>query len=180
MPGKRLTALILAAFSITALRAQDTAATATPSSHTSAGPRPPVGEMKIAAPKLPPVIHICMAHCGPLMWDHGHYINFGPENTSIYTIKSFTRKSVIIHRTDKGRFPLTATLSGQMSDDGESVVNGKILWTSGNSGSSPFTAEWGSKLPRKIRMKVNAGGSTSLVTRPPTSPSRKPMNGRNN
>ena len=151
MPGTRLTALILAALSITALRAQDTTATANQSSsgrpsHTSAGPRPPVGEMKIADPKLPPVIHICMAHCGPLMWDKGHYINFGPENTSIYTVESFTRDSVIIHRTDKGHFPLTATLTGKMSDDGESIVNGKIVWTSGNSGSSPFTAEWGSRI----------------------------------
>jgi hypothetical protein len=150
MPGTRLMALLLAAFSITVLRAQDTTPAANqPSgrpSHTSAGFRPPVGELKIAAPKLPPVIHICMAHCGPLIWDNGHYINFGPENTSIYTVESFTRDSVIIHRTDKGHFPLTATLTGQMSDDGESVVNGKIVWTSGNSGASPFTAEWGSRI----------------------------------
>ena len=150
MPGTRITALILAALSITVLRAQDKTATANQPSgrppHTSAGFRPPVGELKIAEPTLPPVIHICMAHCGPLMWDNGHYINFGPENTSIYTVESFTRESVIIHRTDKGRFPLTATLTGRMSDDGESIVNGKIDWTSGNSGSSPFTAEWGSRI----------------------------------
>lgn len=150
MPGTRITALILAALSITVLRAQDKTATANQPSgrppHTSAGFRPPVGELKIAEPTLPPVIHICMAHCGPLMWDNGHYINFGPENTSIYTVQSFTHDAVIIHRTDKGRFPLTATLTGRMSDDGESVVNGKIYWTSGNSGSSPFTAEWGSRI----------------------------------
>jgi hypothetical protein len=152
MPGSRLIALILAAFSITALRAQDTTATANQSSgrpaHISAGPRPPIVGLKITESEIrvPPVIHICIARCAPLMWDKDHYVNFGPENTSIYTVESFTRESIIMHRTDKGHFPLTATLTGQISEDGNSIVNGRIDWTSGNSGSGPFRAVWGNQI----------------------------------
>ena len=148
MLGTRLTALILAALSVTTLRAQDKTATANASSGAFTSqikPRPPIGEPQIAdSPvKLPPVIHLCIARCFPVMWDKGHYVNFGPENTSIYTIESFTRESIILHRTDKGHFPLTADMTGQMSDDGNSIVNGRIVWTSGNSGSGPFRAVWG-------------------------------------
>ncbi|WP_263374492.1 tetratricopeptide repeat protein [Granulicella aggregans] len=149
MPGTRLAALILAAFSITALGAQDTTATANQPSgrpaHVSAGPRPPL-VFQTEEPEVPPVMHLCIARCFPIMWDKDHYINFGPENTSIYTVERFTRESIVMHRTDKGRFPLTADITGQISEDGNSVVKGKIVWTSGNSGSGPFTATWGSAI----------------------------------
>ena len=150
MLGTRITALILAALSIPALRAQVKTATAHQSSTGPSvgfgGPRP---ELPVAADppmRVPPVIHICIARCAPLMWDKDHYVNFGPENTSIYTVESFTRESIILHRTDKGHFPLTATLTGRVSDDGNSIVNGRIVWTSGNSGSGPFRATWGSAI----------------------------------
>lgn len=147
MPGTRLTALILAALSVTALRAQDNAAT--PNQHpvaTHIQPRPPLPVLKDPPVQLPPVMHLCMGHCFPILWDKGHYVQFGPENTGIYTVESFTRESFILHRVDKGRFPLTATLTGQMSEDGNSVVGGRVDWTSGNSGTSPFKAAWGSAL----------------------------------
>src|ERR1700684_2647993 len=101
MLGTRLTALILAALSIPALRAQDKTATANPSSPLQSlhdlKERPPVGE-PIADPPitLPPVMHLCIAHCFPIMWDKGHYVQFGPENTGIYTVESFTRESFIL------------------------------------------------------------------------------------
>jgi hypothetical protein len=144
MLGTRLTALILAALSITALRAQDNTAAA---NHSPGGPahkfeaRPRIDVPNIEIP--PPVMHLCIARCFPIVWDKDHYINFGPENTSIYTVERFTRNSIIMHRTDKGHFPLTATMTGQISADGNSMVNGRIDWTSGNSGSGPFTAKWG-------------------------------------
>ena len=91
----------------------------------------------------PSIIHICIAHCFSLVWEDGHYVNSTSQNKSIYTVESFTRQSVILHRTDTGSFPLTATLTGQLSRDGDSIVNGVIEWTSGNSGKGPFQAAWG-------------------------------------
>jgi hypothetical protein len=147
MLGTRITALILAALSVTALRAQDN--TATPNQHPVATHIQPRPEITLAADppvQLPPVMHLCLGHCFPVMWDKGHYVQFGPENTGIYTVESFTRESFILHRVDKGRFPLTATLTGQMSAEGNSVVNGRVDWTSGNSGTCPFKAAWGNAL----------------------------------
>src|ERR1700687_3190805 len=39
----------------------------------------------------------------------------------VFAVESFTRESFIIHRTDYGSYPLTATYIGLMSDDGNSV-----------------------------------------------------------
>lgn len=97
----------------------------------------------VTAPKTPDVIHVCIAHCGALVWESGHYVNHGGQNTSIYTVESFTRDSFVMHRTDYGSFPLTATLTGKLSGNDDCVVNGVIQWTSGNHGSGNFQAAWG-------------------------------------
>jgi Sel1 repeat len=147
MLGTRVTALILAALSATTLRAQDKTASANQSLNGAAhqyAARPVISVPNVVIP--PPVMHLCIARCFPIVWDKDHYINFGPENTSIYTVERFTRDSIIMHRTDKGHFPLTAMMTGQISADGNSMVNGRIVWTSGNSGSGPFIAKWGSAL----------------------------------
>jgi hypothetical protein len=147
MLGTRLTALILAALSITALRAQDNTAIPNQSpTVTHIMPRPEILDVPDPPVQLPPVMHLCMGHCFPVMWDKGHYVQFGPANTGIYTVESFTRESFILHRVDKGNFPLTATLTGKMSEDGNSVPDGQVEWTSGNSGKSRFKASWGSAL----------------------------------
>jgi hypothetical protein len=85
----------------------------------------------------------------PLLSDHvgqGPLREFWAGETSIYTVENFTRDAIVMHRTDKGHFPLTATLTGQISEDGDSLVNGRIVWTSGNSGSGPFRAVWGKQI----------------------------------
>jgi hypothetical protein len=48
----------------------------------------------------------------------------------VFAVERFRRELVIIHRTDTGSNPLTATYKGRMSDDGNSVSgNGwKITW----------------------------------------------------
>jgi hypothetical protein len=146
MPGKRITAFMLAALSISALRMQSQSIT--PASSPSSGPlltrRPTLGEP--APQTLPPVMHLCIAHCFAIRWENGHYVNFAPQITSIYTVDSFTRGSLVMHRTDTGRVPLTAVLSGEISDDGNTIVNGKIVWTSGNTGEGLFRAGWRSGL----------------------------------
>jgi len=121
---------------------------------TPAGPssqflqRPTIGEPPAskASLKTPPFeIHMCIAHCFLIQWKDGHYVNVGQKNSSTYTVESFTRESVIMHRRDVGGFPLTATLTGRVSPDGNSIVDGKIVWTSGNHGEGPFRAAWGTE-----------------------------------
>ena len=91
-------------------------------------------------------MHLCLAHCFPLQWSDGRYTLVGPKNTSVYTVESFTREAIVMHRTDRGSFPLTAVMTGKLSKDGNSVVDGTIVWTSGNQGQGPFRAAWGSAL----------------------------------
>lgn len=103
-----------------------------------------MGSVEAGSPTLPPkVMHICIAHCIVLTWENGHYVNYAPTITSVYTVESFTRDSVILHRTDRGSFPLTAVLTGKLSSDGNSIVNGRIVWTSGNTGQGAWRAAWG-------------------------------------
>ena len=108
--------------------------------------RPALQQSAALPASLPPVMHICMAHCTVLTWENGHYVNYGPQNTSVYTVESFRPDSVILHRTDRGYFPLTAVLSGKLSPDGNSIINGKIVWTSGNTGQGLFKAAWGAAI----------------------------------
>lgn len=94
----------------------------------------------------PGKINMCILHCFVLTLQNGHYVNVAPQNTSTYTVVSFTRESVIFHRIDRGSFPLTADLTGRISSDGEHIYDGSIVWTSGNSGSGRFQASWGSHI----------------------------------
>lgn len=76
----------------------------------------------------PSVMHFCAANCFTLTWDHGHYVNttgfdWNPQFRSIWTVESFTHESVILHRTDTGRFPLTAVYTGQISKESNSLIN---------------------------------------------------------
>jgi len=117
----------------------------------------------LTAQNPPSIMHLCIAHCFPIVWESGHYVNRGPQNTSVYTVDSFTRGSFIMHRTDYGSFPLTATLTGQLSNDGNSVMNGVIQWTSGNSSSGTFLAAWGAaehSVPWTDEERAARGGST--------------------
>ena len=72
------------------------------------------------------------------------------RRTSVYTIETFTPEMVVIHLdrqlTKEDPYGGTATLSGQLSKDGNSIVNGTIKWTSHpccGLTSGPFRAAWG-------------------------------------
>jgi hypothetical protein len=83
----------------------------------------------------PSVMHFCGANCTTLTLDHGHYIA-GPRNsweptnfTSTWTIETFTRESVVIHRHDSPN-PANAvgingwdtTYKGKISSEGNSLI----------------------------------------------------------
>ena len=85
--------------------------------------------------KLPSVIHFCAQHCLTFTLENGQFTNYTNllsqwNEKRVFAVERFRRELVIIHRTDTGSNPLTATYKGRMSDDGNSVSgNGwKITW----------------------------------------------------
>jgi hypothetical protein len=81
---------------------------------------------------LPNVMHFCAQHCTTLIWDNGHYTNASDPGNAIWTVESFTRESIIIHRVDYRPYPLTSVYTGQMSSEGNSIINTnhafKLTW----------------------------------------------------
>ena len=100
-------------------------------------------------------MHICIGGCdrgngATFVWQNGRYVNGAdPSDKATLTIERFRRDSVVIQRVDGGRYPGRATITGQLSEDGNSIVNGKIQWTyhpcCGLSSGS-FRAAWGAAI----------------------------------
>jgi len=98
-----------------------------------------------AAQSLPSVMHFCAQHCLTFTWENGQYTNYtnlpGQSGEKrVLTVESFTRESVILHRTDYGSYPGTGVMTGQISSEGNSIVNGL------SNGTSPFKLTWGTAL----------------------------------
>ena len=126
------------------LLALEFAAIGLPGTHASAQTLP-------APPKL---MHWCAQHCSTWVWVGDRYVGQGtphPEKSPQcgVTVERFTSESVILHRTDCTPYPGKAVLTGKLSPDGNSVVNGVIRWTYHpccGLGSGTFTAAWGAAL----------------------------------
>jgi hypothetical protein len=73
----------------------------------------------------PGVMHWCAQHCTTLTWNNGHY--GGPD--SIWIVEKWTRESVVIRRTDYRPYAGVAVLTGRLSQQGDSIENGRIQWT---------------------------------------------------
>ena len=115
----------------------------------------------------PSVMHWCAMNfnCFTLNWDNGHYVAMdnGHPHGSIWTVESFTPKSVVMHRTEPGA---TAIVTGQISSDGNSIVNGQITWTSGPTGTFAFRASWGAALNTLPGSNAEAAARGSQPLRP--------------
>ena len=81
---------------------------------------------------LPRIMHMCV-RCDPgygstWVWENDHYTNVaapaGIKETA--TVESFTRESVILHMTRTGKYPGTDIMKGQISAQGNSLVNGTL------------------------------------------------------
>ena len=146
--GRCITAPLLAVLCVVCLLGLSDATAQSNKAASAAGARPAATAKEGRSAELTPpaLMHVCIAHCFPLRWGNGNYTLVGPSNTSVYTVESFTRDAIVMHRTDRGTFPLTAVMTGKLSKDGNSVVDGKIVWTSGNHGEGAFRAAWGSAL----------------------------------
>jgi hypothetical protein len=143
MDKTTLAAGVIAALSVSVLLAQDQ-----PNPHWA------FKSQADKKPALPTVMHLCIAGCstgkgGTLVFENGRYADkLAP--TSVYTIETFTPEMVVIHLdrqlTKEDPYGGTAILKGQLSKDGNSVVNGTIKWTSHpccGLTTGPFRAAWG-------------------------------------
>ena len=97
------------------------------------------------------MIHWCARHCITLVLQNGHYTNAEEPDKGEWILDSFTRESFAMHRTDyqlkAGETVVAgkAVLSGRLSEQGNSVTDGKITWTYHpccGTGTSSFTAAW--------------------------------------
>jgi hypothetical protein len=108
---------------------------------------------KTSVQALPPVMYWCAGDCNPqsvvtLTLENGHYVSCNPLGVviSVLTVQKFTPESVVMHRRDYGQYPGIAILTGQLSSDGNSIINGIIRWTHHDCcglASYPFHATWG-------------------------------------
>jgi Sel1 repeat len=93
---------------------------------------------------FPQVMRFCgPAACATLTWNNGHYdaVYDRSSGTSTYTVERFTPEAVrIIRRESAGGG--TAVLTGRISARGDSVVDGRITWTAGATGTFPYTMTW--------------------------------------
>jgi hypothetical protein len=108
-------------------------------------PNPQAGTFPKNPEGPPSVMHWCAANCFTLNWVNGHYVALdnGQPLGSVWTVGKFTPGSVVIFRKETAA---TAVLTGQISSGGNSIVNGRITWTSGVTGTFPYQAAWGTAL----------------------------------
>src|ERR1700733_331707 len=117
--------------------------------------------------QLPKVLHWCAQHCTTWTLDSGPPLDqphYGSRAAgSIVIVQKFGPDGVLMERTDYSPYPGKAILRGQISPDGNSIVNGTMQWTyhpcCGLS-SGPFQAAWGPAIntvagsdPERERMK---------------------------
>jgi hypothetical protein len=116
-----------------------------------------------AQPSLPPTIH---EQEGPFVgvWSwtgQGYSATWNNGAAAILTVQSFTSASVIIERTDLRRSVsagLTATYTGQISDAGNSIVNGRVTWTWPGHRGYPATGKWTATWTSPVKPKLLFGG----------------------
>src|SRR5262249_9880776 len=130
---------------------------------------------------LPPLIlHFCAAHCTTwyLTLDHKGYTKtprtpaLGSEGYGMRIVR-FRLDGVELERKDPPSpgFPqgLQAVVTGQVSDKSTGLVNGKIQWTSGQSGTFDAYMSWGTGIndiqgdDGTAQVAVNQGGWPDLL-----------------
>ncbi len=115
----------------------------------------PQAPLATPPPGLPGVMHWCAKHCMTLVWQNDHYTSASAPGSNEWILDSFTRESFVMRRTDyqvKGGETVVggkAVLSGRISEQGDTVADGKITWMYHpccGTGTATFTAAWGAAL----------------------------------
>ncbi|MBV9295470.1 MAG: hypothetical protein JO145_07840, partial [Acidobacteriaceae bacterium] len=104
---------------------------------------------------MPANMRFCAFFCFTLTMQGDHYDAIAEnsqdgKSESTYRVVRFSPESVVINRTEaSGR---TAVLTGRISPDGNSIVEGKITWNNddGSRPSFPYQMTWGSAFPSAI------------------------------
>lgn len=129
----------------------------------------------------PPVIHICLAHCGTWYLTQGGRGYSGtpqaPDPTPGgygVTITRFDAGGVQLDRYDPPNMyfahGLKAVITGQIAPEGNRVVNGKIQWTFGQTGMGDARIAWGSAIDT-----VPGGGEPSRAAAAQSASARAPL-----
>lgn len=102
-----------------------------------------------SAQTLPSLIHETEGgiYIGTWTWNgHGYNASWTNGALAVLTVQSFTQNSVVIDRTDipgSVSYGVVGVYTGQISSDGNSIVNGVLNWTyRGNSFSEAWTGSW--------------------------------------
>jgi hypothetical protein len=102
-----------------------------------------------SAQTLPSVIHETEGgiYIGTWTWNgHGYNASWTNGALAVLTVQSFTPNSVVINRTDLSgsvSFGVVGVYTGQISSNGNSIVNGVLNWTfQGNSFTEAWTGSW--------------------------------------
>jgi hypothetical protein len=118
-------------------------------------------------------MRFCSANCFLLVWNSNHYDAYTENRdvniiASTYFLISFKRESVILDRRDgEGRSRVT----GQISDQGDSMVHGRIEWLN-RYGNKTFACQltWGDALNRARNVPPVPLGPASAHTAGPPNP----------
>jgi hypothetical protein len=107
----------------------------------------------------PSTMHLCGPRndgtCCTFRLENGQYTNYTnlpyqANEKRVLTIESFSRESIVLRRVDTGSYPLTATITGQISSEGNSLVNGTQRITSfggkQTNNVAPARMTWGTAL----------------------------------
>ena len=105
-----------------------------------------------AAQAQPPVANGSVVYecenniCGTWTWDNGNYDgHWANGSIATLTVQSFSVQSVTLTRTDTSKSAssgLTAVYTGQVSSQGNSIVNGSVTYTWPGHGGFPKTVAW--------------------------------------
>jgi hypothetical protein len=107
---------------------------------------------------LPSVMHLCVHdHCLTYTWEDGHYTNYTnlqyqSGEKRVFTVKSFTRDSIVFYDTEYGSYPLTAVWTAKISRESSSMADGTVITTSWGGkptkdpAPAPFKLAWGAAL----------------------------------
>lgn len=115
---------------------------------------------------LPMLMHMCI-RCesgtgATLVWDKSHYKNAAalPGESETFSVESFTRESVILRRVDFGLHRGEAVLTGRISAEGGSILDGVQRWVGDSRNDHEFHAAWGDA----ISSVPGSGGPDPAVT----------------
>jgi hypothetical protein len=119
-----------------------------------------------SAPSLPAVMHFCDVNCITLQLESGRYVSKGtdafvdPNYSEVWTVESFKREVVVFRRKVTGKFHFQVTYKGQISDDGNRLVNAANPFHGGAQPANILLA-WGDSLnavPGSNTERDGAGG----------------------